>query len=339
MSFKLWSQLNPKAKKELKPDFGFRNWNSLDGNAKYKIWKYLEFHFFDKDTKTKYDSLGYKRTYYEFYGKKYSNEKERKQERIHISIRALNHEYKAKSYARNFLENGTLNSACCDFYEIFVTQDEHVVMELLSLYSKVLIMERADETINRKEDEKEQEYQKRLQNWKWEDFDEFREDLNEVFADFGINLYLTRQGCMPRQEEKIVKEIYEPVLSYLCHPRWKEVSKLLSDSFNEYRKNMPQGYSNCVTNTVSAVQAFLQIVVNGKTGKGEISKLIPDAQRKNLIPNDFFTQKIFVNIESIFARQRQETGIAHPKKEYASEKNACIILNLAMIFFQHCIQK
>lgn len=337
--FKLWSELDPKVKKELKPDFGFRNWNSLKEDEKYKIWKYLEKYFFDKDIKTKYQDWGGKSYYYRFYGKVNSDQQKRKRRRISISIEALNRMYKAKSYARNFLENGTLNSACCDFYEIFVTQDGYVVMELFSLYSKVLIIERADETISKEEDEKEQEYQRRLQNWKWEDFDEFREDLNEVFTDFGINLYLTRQGFMPRQEGKIVREIYEPVLSYLSDPRWKEVSKLLSDSFNEYRKNSSQGYSNSVTNTVSTIQAFLQIVVNGKTGKGEISKLIPEAQKENLIPNDFFAQKIFANIESILARQRQETGIAHPKKEYASEKNARIMLNLAMIFFQHCIQR
>ncbi len=337
--FKPWSELNPKAKKELKRDFGFRNWNTLNKDEKYKIWKYLEFYFFDKDIKTTYNSIGTKQFFYRFDVEKYSNERERKEDRISISIRSLNHKYKAKSYATSFLEYGTLNSACSDFYEIFVTRNEHVVMELLSLYSEVLIMERADETINKKKDEKGQEYQKRLQDWKWEDFDAFCKDLNEVFTDFGINLYLTRQGFMPRQEEKIVKEIYEPVLSYLSHPRWKEVSRLFSDSFNEYRKNTPQRYSNCVTNTVSGIQAFLQIVVNEKTGKGEISKLIPEAQKKNLIPSDFFTQRIFANIESILARQRQETGIAHPKKEYASEKNARIMLNLAMIFLQHCIQK
>ncbi|MCD6384333.1 hypothetical protein J7M23_01010, partial [Candidatus Sumerlaeota bacterium] len=214
-----------------------------------------------------------------------------------------------------------------------------VVMELLSLYCKVLILERKGSVIDRKEDDTEEEYQERLQAWRWADFDNFAGDLNEVFTDFGINLYLTRQGFMPRQEKKIIKEIYEPVLNYLSHPKWKEVSKLLSDSFDEYRKNTPQGYSNCVTNTISAIQAFLQIMIMGKTGKGEISKLIVEGQKKNLLPNDFFTRRIFENIESIFARERQETGIAHPKKEYATEKNARTILNLAMIFFQHCIQK
>mgnify|MGYP000226891872 CR=1 FL=1 len=339
MTFKLWSELNPKAKKELKPDFGLRSWNSLSSDEKYKIWKYLEWYFFDKDIKTKYK--GYyplrKIHYYKFFGEPQENEKKKK--RIYFSIADLNHKYKAKSYAKNFLEDNTLNSACHDFYEIFMNQDENVVMELLSLYSLLLIPERAKGTIHKKEGESEEEYNQRLENWRWEEFDKFRKDLNEVFTDFGINLYLTRQGFAPRQEEKIIKEIYEPVLNYLSHSKWTEVSKILSDAFDEYRKNTPQGYSNCVTNVISAIQAFLQIVVNGKTGKGEISKLIPIAQKKKLIPDDFFTQKIFDNLESVFARQRQETGIAHPKKQYANEKNARLMLNLAMVFLQHCIQK
>jgi len=42
MSFKLWSALNPEAKKELKPNFGLRNWDSLGEDEKYKIgWKVI----------------------------------------------------------------------------------------------------------------------------------------------------------------------------------------------------------------------------------------------------------------------------------------------------------
>jgi len=332
MNFKLWSELNPKAKKELKPDFGFRNWNSLSEDEKYKIWKYLKSHFFNNKIKREYENY-----YYEFYGE--GSEEGRKKRSILLSIAFLNRSYKAKSYAKKYLEDATLNSACHDFYEIFMKQDENVVMELLSLYCMILISERAEKTIYRGKDETEEEYQKRMENYRWGYFDKFSKDLNGVFTDFGINLCLTRQGFIPRQEEKIIKEIYEPVLSYLSHPKWKEVSKLLSDGFDEYRKNTPQGYSNCITNTISAVQAFLQIMVNGRTRKDKISKLITEGQKKNIIPNDFFTKKIFENIESIFARERQETGIAHPKKEYATEKNTRTILNLAMIFFQHCIQR
>ena len=54
--------------------------------------------------------------------------------------------------------------------------------------------------------------------------------------------------------------------------------------------------------------------------------------------NDFFTKEIFKNIESIFDRERQDKGNAHPKKEYAIEKSVRTLMNLSMIFLQHCIQ-
>lgn len=94
-----------------------------------------------------------------------------------------------------------------------------------------------------------------------------------------------------------------------------------------------------MTKTISATEAFLQILVEGKTGGTKLSPLISEAQKKNLIPNDIFTQAIFKNIDSIFARERKSTGDGHPKDEYATEKNARTILNLAMVFIQHCIQK
>lgn len=335
--FKPWSEIKKEAQKELSPDFGFRSWDDLSDDDKYLIWKYLEWHFFQKDELRESFSYGNRSCNYKFFGD--YDEKDQKLTRVVVSINILNLRYKAKSYARNFLKDSKFNSACHDFYEIFSTQSENVILELLSLYSKLVILERNEREPYRDEKENDIEFEKRISKWRWEVFDKLTEDLNEVFIQFGIKYYLTRNGFAPRQDTKIMQKIYEPVLGYLSDKKWKEVNDLLSDSFDEYRKNTPQGYSNCVTNTISAIQAFLQIIVNSKTGKGEISKLISEAQKKKLIPVDFFTQRIFENIESIFARQRQETGIAHPKKQYANEKNTRTILNLAMIFFQHCIQK
>jgi hypothetical protein len=309
--FKFFSETNKEAKRFLKPDLGLKGWNDLSTNEKDKIWHHLKRYFFDIQKIERYD----RRELYPYEIRGYANHMEYKQNAIVKSIAHLNENYKAKSFAENYLKNPNSYAAFCDFYHIFMNQEEFVVMELLSAYAKFLLS----------------------QNDKF--FDDFSERLNDVFLQFGIKYHLTKDGFIPRQEEKIIEGIYEPVLSCLRDPKWKEVSKILSDAFDEYIKNTPQGYSNCVTNTVSAIQAFLQIIVNGKTGKGEISRLIPEAQKRKLIPDDFFTKKIFENLESIFARERAETGIAHPKTEYANEKNARTMLNLAMIFFQHCIQK
>lgn len=337
MDFKLWSQLNKDAKEELSPDFGFRSWDKIVTQDKAKIWQYLKSYFFNKDIKKDFNhEFNESGLYYEFYGDE-SEERFNKRVRINRAVLMLNHLHKSKSYGVEFLESQTYNSACRDFYRIFMNESENVVMELLSLYAKALIVERSDVEVYRHKEEADEAYQKRSEAWKWLEFDEFTERFNEVFQDFSLNIQMTRLGLIPRQEEKIMEEVYKPVIASLSNPKWKEVGRLLSDSFTEYRKNTDNGYSNSVTNTVSAVQAFLQILINGETGKGNISYLISECQKKSLVPPDFFTQTIFKNMESIFARERQETGIAHPKNEYATDKNARMVLNLAMVFFQHCL--
>ena len=249
----------------------------------------------------------------------------------------MNDAYKARSYAKRFLEDSDSDSACEDFFEIFIEQDENVVFELLSLYAKAAIVKGNWDYLGRKENEADIDYKRRLEEWNFVPFENFAKDLNEVFGQFGINLYLTRSGFIPRQDQKITRDLYEPVLKVFSHSRWKEVDQLLADAFTEYRKNTKEGFSHSVTNGVAAVQAFLQILVNGKTGNGDISKLIPQAQAKGLVPADSFTKEIFTRIEAVLMRERQETGVAHPKKEYATETNARLVLNLCMVFFQHCI--
>jgi len=294
VEFRLWSELNSKAREKLKPDLGLRNWNNLTQEEKYKIWNYLIDYFIIQDPQNK--------------------------KRILYSIILLNELYKVKSYAKNFLERRDLKSAVEDFKRIFLEEDQDVVFELLSLYA-LSIFKYPYTYIN-----------------KWEDIDKFAERINDIFTQFGINVHLTRLGFIPRQEKKIIEEIYEPVLKCLSDSKWKEVSQLLSDAFDEYRKHTPQGYSDCITKTFSAIQAFLQILVYGKTGKGNFADLIKEAREKNLIPSDPFTQTIFKNIESVISQIRKEYSIAHPpSKGYANEKNARLILNLAMIFIQHCL--
>lgn len=332
--FKFWSDTKKEAKEELSSDFGFRSWNDLSSDEKYLIWKYLEWDLFNKDEQSEVYEYGDRVCNYQFFG---DDEKNLKFKRVVDSVNIINIKYKAKSYARNFLEDSSFNSACKDFFNIYSTQSENVVLEFLSIYSKLIILERSEKQPFRNEKESDDEYDKRKEQWRWIKFDKFADNLNEVFLQFGVEYYLTRNGFAPRQDNRVMKEIYEPVISHLSNNKWKEVNNLLSDSFDEYKKNTPQGYSNCVTNTVATIQAFLQILVNNNTGKGNIAQLIPEAQKKKMIPNDFFTLKIFENIESVLARERQQTSTAHPKKQYATKKNARTMLNLAMIFLQHCI--
>lgn len=307
MSFKLWSELNNEVLQNLKPDLGLRNWGDLSKTDKNKIWKYLEFNYFftKEDWADTTDTFDFDSEFFDGGS-------------IAEIIQELNNLYKAMSFGNCFLENKTDHSACLDFHRIFMEQDENVVIEMLSLTARKLIHYRVGEV-------------------SWNDFDKFSYELNDIFIQFGLNLTLTRLGFMPRQDEEILADIYEPVIKILSHLKWEKVSQHLKDAFAEYRKNTENGYSNCVTNAVTAIQAYLQIIVNGDTGSGDISSLIKIAQKDNQIPSDAFSRTIFKNIESVLMQERQDTGIAHPKKEYATEKSARLVLNISMIFFQHCI--
>jgi hypothetical protein len=314
-----------------------RDWKDLSKEEKINMWHYLkEEYFFSKDPVSRRDIIGQEiGNSYEFFGNEISWPE--KQNRIFLVIHNLNQLHKKRSYANNFIIKNTNFNACRDFYRIFEEEKEDAAIEMLSLYAKFLIPSSKNESPV-KNNKKNEERKKKMEAGKWLKFDKFAEDLNEIFSQFQLNLILSRCGFIPRQDEKIIKEIYEPVLKSLSHEKWKEVSKILSDSFVEYKKLTPQSCSSSVTHTFSSVQAFLQILVYGKTGRDEISNLLPEAQKRNLIPADSFSKQIFKNIESILMQERQKTGDSHPKREYATEKNARLVLNLAMIFFQHCLQ-
>ncbi|MFA6436805.1 MAG: hypothetical protein WC242_01630 [Candidatus Paceibacterota bacterium] len=336
--FKLWSEINQDSKIYLKPDLGLRSWGELTSEEKEKIWHYLDWYFFDAQIREQRGMIGnIEKKFYEFYGE--YKEKEYKQKTVYKSILYLNENYKAKSFADSYLRNPNLNTACYDFHNIFMKQEESVVMELLSVYAKFLYeFTKNDGYIYKSENEIEKDFLERKIKAEYNFFDNFSNRINDVFLQFGIKYYLTRDGFVPRQDEKIIEEIYEPVLNYLSNQKWEKVNEILSDAFSDYGKDMPQGYSGCVTKTISAIEAFLQILVDGKTGGATLSLSLVKAQKNNLIPSDVFTQTIFKNINSILSRERKSTGDAHPKDEYATEKNARMILNLAMIFMQHCIQ-
>ena len=316
MMFKLWSEKNNEANGLLSPTLGLRDWNDLSHEEKDRMWQYIRYWFIEN--------------------------KEGRNTRVFFSIHKLNDLHKYQSYAKQFLRDFSFQSAIADFKNIFFEQDGHVVLELLSCFCKTILEENENKhpSIYKSDYKSEEEYEKVLVKWKFRELDKFAESLNDVFEHFGVNLILTRNEFVERQDPKITNEIYVPVLNFLSSPKWGDVNRELGDAFKKYQLKTETGYSNCVTHTVSALQAYLQIIVNGKIGSGEgISSFIRQAQEKGLIPSDKFSSEIFKNIDSILMRERGKTGDAHPKQEYANEKSARLVLNLVMIFLQHCIQK
>lgn len=315
--FKLWSQTKSSILENINPNFGMRYWDELENNEKNIIWLYLK------------NQGWFVHSYL-----------------IYQVIDQFNNQYKVQSFGAKTLIHGgphtehTRIRECCmkvsleDFQNIFMNQNQDIVYELLSFFANNKIhydyLKGIDET---DDDDKKNRYLKIA----WEDFEKFKHDINDIFEQFNINIVLTRDNFVFRQDSKITDDIYQPVLTYLSNTKWKAVNRDLGDAFTEFQKKSPNGYSACITHTVSALQAFMQIIVHGKTGKGKLEGLITQAIKESLIPDDSFSKRIFKDIESVLMEERQKTGNPHPKKEYANEKNAKLLLNLTMVFIQHCI--
>lgn len=309
--FQLWTQVNTVAQENLKPNLGLRSWSELDQEDKRKIWHHL-------------NNVIHGGGIHEI--------------RTYLAIYELNRLYKARAYAKQFLQTPDRSSAKSDFYAIFFHEEDDVVLELLSLLGQAILAERNDPKDFRSKfkDETEEGFNELLTRWQYQNFDAFAKQVNDVFDHFGLNITVTRMGIFPKQDQTITKEIYEPVLRILSNKKWAAVDRDLRDATKKYQEG---DYSASITHSASALQAFLQMTVYGKTGKGDIKDLINIALSRELIPNDVFSKEAFKNLESSVMSERRKKGNPHPKKEYADEKHARLILNLIMVFMQHCLQK
>lgn len=309
MDFKIWSEINAKAKEELRPTLGLRDWDALDSDEKNTMWDYLK---------------------HPFRG-------EEREKNVFFTIVKLNLNNKYKSYGKNILKDFSIENAVLDFEQIFLSQKGNIVLEMLSYYCERIIKK---DSLPRSyyKDKTEEEYNKINLDWQYEEFDELKDNINDTFMQFGIDVFLTRSGFTYVQEKEIINQIYEPVITALSDRKWETANRELKDAFKEYRRKQKEGYSNAITHAISAVEAFLQILVYGKTGKGTLGALIKEAISKNLIQDDLLSNKIFDNIDSILSQERMNAGDAHPKKEYATERNARIVLDLVMVFLHNCVK-
>ena len=329
MWFKLWSESNSDIKSILKPIIEIREWSDISQQEKHQIWKHLERFLFDKQQKTEWDFYSWQRLYFHFYKNVYK-------ESIINTIREINKKYKSNCYTPHFLEKNTENSVCFDFINIFDNENSDILLEMISIYCYNLIQANPKSYVYKRPEESTEEFEFRENENQYLYFDDFSESLNEVFGDYWLNIYLTREWWISKQEEKIIHDIYEPVIKCLSIWNYKEVERDLSDAFEDYSK---KDYSGSITKWFSALQGFLQIKVKWEIWKGDFAWLIKEGIKNKIIGDDIFTTTIFKDIESIIARYRMENADSHPKLEYANEKSAQLFLNLIMVFIQHCMQK
>lgn len=313
--------------KVLFPTFEFRKWSDLSAKERDDVWKYCK-QTINLVDKLKADS-----------NKKGYGDPETYDYPIYKTIVELNENHKTNSPTKDLMRDSIgrrKDKYPADplFKQVFLELDEVWVVRMLSIFANNLIF---DGNLRKKEGEFDKDYFQRNSTWKYQHLDLFKNRLNQVLEDFGLDLKLTRIGFVFRQEKKILEKIYNPTLEILADPKFEVVNRELKDAFDGLSSGDKKGYSSCIGHSITGIEAFLSIIQDVEIGVKSLSDLITGATKKEMIPSDPFSKTLFKDWKSILMQERQTKGHAHVKKEYATQENAQTILNLSMIFIQHCL--
>ncbi len=228
------------------------------------------------------------------------------------------------------------NAALMDFHSIFLQElSDALVFRMLSKLAFCYIDQYKYGEANRATNVVERE---RLVNESFQKFDRFANCLNHIFEQFAVNQLVTRNGFVPRQDSKIADEIYTPVLIVLSDPKWQTVSADLFEMFSDFGD---ENYPETITKAHRAIQRFLQIIAGeeGKNAKGEVGELFKVAKRMELVPINRFTEPFIDSLQKFVVSERATNSTAKPTTKTATCSDALLVMNLTMVFLQHCLQK
>ena len=149
-------------------------------------------------------------------------------------------------------------------------------------------------------------------------------------------MVVSRFGMIPKQDNRITDEIYEPTLKILSDPKWESVNSIIREMFSDYQN---RNYPEVITNAHNAVHRFLQIALgkDGNVGKGEFGKLFNQAKLNNLISNNSEVKSIVRGIKGFLPSERATKSTAKPASQAASSTDALLSMNVSMILIQHCL--
>lgn len=241
-----------------------------------------------------------------------------------------------RSYRGIGNESQRIKAAHMDFEHIFLHEkSDALVLRMLSKFADCYIDKyRYRLAFEATDMDKRKEYIVEA----YQNFDTLSNCLNHIFQQFSVNQLVTRSGFIPRQDEKIIQEVYVPTLHILADPKWKTVSDDLAKTFEDYRDG---NFSETITKAHRAVQRFLQILVGeeGKNAKGEVKVLLQKAKEEGLLPINRFTEPFVNLIHSFIVSERATNSTAKPSVKEASSSDAMLMMNLVMIFLQYCLQE
>ncbi len=319
--FRLYGQDDPTVENEILPVLEFRNWSDLS----------------DTEVKTAYQQLVNSGWVTEHSAEilqtiYYLNHKFLRicpGKNLHKVVPQRDHQGHGNDFDRR-------KAAAKDFYQILCDGgSDPVVYRMLSKLAAAYI---DDYSYRRAKEATTTEDRDKALTEAFGDFDRLANCFNHIFEQFGVNQHVTRSGFVPRQDKRIIDDVYTPTIEILSDPKWKSVNQDLSEMFEDYQN---ENYPEAITKAHRGVQRFLQILVGeeGKNAKGEVGKLFQQAKRENLLLDNRFSSSFVSSIQNTIVSERATNSTAKPSLKDATSSDALLVMNLVMVFLQHCLQQ
>ncbi len=316
--FKIYGEDDPMFSERIQPRLELRSWSKLSKDEKKVIYENLCIK----------PGYGLSDTSVLNVIEKLNDQFTRRQPALNVNNLKVNQRQQANN---EYLHN----AARKDFRNIIINEkSEDLVLLMLSLYAKYLINKIY---FNLAEHETDFEKRKQFVGSAFLYFDQFAKHLNHLFDQFGVNIVVTRSGFVPRQDKKLVKNVYEPTLEILSDPKWDSVNSIFREVFAEYHA---QRYPEAITQAHNAVHQFLKVVFGeeGSSGKGQFGKLIKKAKSQDII-SQMDEIKVWINwTTGLLPSERAIKGSAKPTSQTANSADALLVMNTALVLIQHCLQ-
>ena len=312
--FSLYGETDPKIRERIQMTLPWRSWDALSKREKETAFQELKNYgiFADEDRK----------------------------DNILNTIFFLNEKFLRKLYGEklHYCASHTHEdlqlAAIFDFHQIFLTENSDIVLFMLSVFAKQLIDQNHIRKAAESNDDKDT---KQYIKWAFTEFDELQKRLNHIFDQFCVNQVLTRSGFIPRQDKRILDQIYVPTIKCLSDPKWSLVDNDLRNVFQDYRNG---DYQETITKAHSVVHRFLQIYLNkgNKNSKGELGKLFQEFKRDNVMSDNIFVIRIIDAVQSFVSSERATKSTAKPASKDVTSSEALLAMNAVMIFLQYCLK-
>ncbi|MFA5917580.1 MAG: hypothetical protein WC850_05105 [Candidatus Gracilibacteria bacterium] len=313
--FKIYGEGNSEIENKIRGDLSLKSWINLSEKDKQNIILNLE----KKGWIDQYSDILVKIG-------NYFNEK-------YMSIypfRKLNSIIPEIDYSRpNFKNEYNMKSAAYnDFKYILLFAQEDLVYKVISMFANELNERHLFRLLTDKSTTEDI-------NKAFEKFDRFCNWFNHISEQYSLNLILTREGFIPKQEEVIINNIYIPTISLLQNPKWLKVDKLLIKVFEDFQN---KSYSSVISGSHNVLQKFLQIFLGEKeeNGKGAFGKYFSEF-KKNEKLNNQFTNGILTTTQSFLSSERAEKSDAKPGKKEPTLQDALLVMNTSLVFINFCL--